>query len=651
MATTGPWALAAVLAMTCVLMPARAGQVSGIVQSGGTSVTVPLADVDLTLLEATTGQPIVLSQATSGASGEFVLSSPRDTSSSIFFITADVASGVRLVTILGPRLRPDVTVNELTTVAASYSMAQFYRTGVISGNAFGLRIAAGMCDNIVSSATGESSPVLLGSPNADQTNSLRSTRSLANLLAGCLQDPLVLAGLLDLTTPPGGAAPQHTAQALANLARDPGLNVTPIYLLTQLSDLYQPALFEMPDAWTVTVKVNDSGDDAILFGGPANIVFDDHGYAWVANNVVQGTTQSAHSIMVLKPNGQPADGTNGSPVSPITGGGLLGVGLGIDIDKQGAVWVGNFGWGGDNPTATGNGSVSQFRPSGAPVSGRQAYQGGPVRVQGTIADADGNIWLASYGNDSVFVFLGGDPDAAVSVQQYPGSQTFDIAIAPDGTAWATNGGGLAGGHPSSVARFALVGGVLQQLSLDFVGKALKTVAVDSLGNAWVASQGDDTIYVYRPDGQLIGGFGGGGIDGPWGVTVDGDDNIWVSNFGPLELGSNFTTGRLTKLCGANPAMRPPGTRMGDPLSPPTGYTVHSAGRQVLLHDGEPLYGPAGPPSFAPMMRQTNVDIDQAGNLWAVNNWKPDFDVDILLNPGGDGIVIFVGLATPPARRR
>jgi len=40
---------------------------------------------------------------------------------------------------------------------------------------------------------------------------------------------------------------------------------------------------------------------------------------------------------------------------------------------------------------------------------------------------------------------------------------------------------------------------------------------------------------------------------------------------------------------------------------------------------------------------------QAGNIWTINNWKPNFDNDALLNPGGDGIVIFVGLA-PPARR-
>ena len=49
-----------------------------------------------------------------------------------------------------------------------------------------------------------------------------------------------------------------------------------------------------------------------------------------------------------------------------------------------------------------------------------------------------------------------------------------------------------------------------------------------------------------------------------------------------------------------------------------------------------------------MMRQTGVVIDQAGNIWSLNNWKPDFDTDVASNPGGDGIIIFVGLA-PPGR--
>jgi len=51
------------------------------------------------------------------------------------------------------------------------------------------------------------------------------------------------------------------------------------------------------------------------------------------------------------------------------------------------------------------------------------------------------------------------------------------------------------------------------------------------------------------------------------------------------------------------------------------------------------------------MRLTNVVIDQAGNIWALNNWKPAFDIDVCCNAGGDGAVIFVGLAPPPASQK
>jgi hypothetical protein len=52
-----------------------------------------------------------------------------------------------------------------------------------------------------------------------------------------------------------------------------------------------------------------------------------------------------------------------------------------------------------------------------------------------------------------------------------------------------------------------------------------------------------------------------------------------------------------------------------------------------------------------MMRLTNVLSDQAANIWALNNWKSDFDIDVCCNPGRDGVVIFVGLAPPPASQK
>src|SRR5438093_10277056 len=242
----------AIFLSTSGVSSANPRSLSGVVQTGGTTSSQPLPNVHVTLLEATSALPATLGQATTDAAGRFTIPYSKASSSSIFFVKADIGEGVEFVTVLGSNLPASVTINELTTVAASYSMAQFYRTGVISGNSFGLQIAAGMNDNIVVPAAGQSSAVLLSSPNADQTNSLRSTLSLANLLAGCVNDPAVTASLFNLTTPPGGLPPHNTAEALANLARDPGRNVDAIYALTLLSDLYDPPLVSIPDAWTVT---------------------------------------------------------------------------------------------------------------------------------------------------------------------------------------------------------------------------------------------------------------------------------------------------------------------------------------------------------------------------------------------------------------
>jgi hypothetical protein len=104
---------------------------------------------------------------------------------------------------------------------------------------------------------------------------------------------------------------------------------------------------------------------------------------------------------------------------------------------------------------------------------------------------------------------------------------------------------------------------------------------------------------------------GGGLTAPWGVAVDGHDNVWVAN---------FSGQRLSEFCGKRPSQCPHGTRTGQPISPSTGY------------------------GFDGLVRNTGVQIDPSGNVWVANNWKslplPH------LNPGGYQIVAFIGLAGP-----
>lgn len=42
---------------------------------------------------------------------------------------------------------------------------------------------------------------------------------------------------------------------------------------------------------------------------------------------------------------------------------------------------------------------------------------------------------------------------------------------------------------------------------------------------------------------------------------------------------------------------------------------------------------------------TAVQVDPSGNLWVTNNWKI---IPIQNNPGGESIMIFIGIAAPIA---
>jgi len=156
------------------------------------------------------------------------------------------------------------------------------------------------------------------------------------------------------------------------------------------------------------------------------------------------------------------------------------------------------------------------------------------------------------------------------------------------------------------------------------------IAADSRGNMWVANSAalrvpcptgfldpvgtNGSITMIQRDGQATRGpFRGGGLTIAWGIAVDGDDNVWVANFGDQRL-SNF--------CGFDQGKCPPGAKTGSPISPDTGYT------------------------FDGLTRNTAVQIDRSGNVWLTNNWKNE--PNPLGNPGGYEIVAFIGLASPIA---
>ena len=122
---------------------------------------------------------------------------------------------------------------------------------------------------------------------------------------------------------------------------------------------------------------------------------------------------------------------------------------------------------------------------------------------------------------------------------------------------------------------------------------------------------------------LVGLNGGGGITIPWGISVDGDDNVWVANFGvtPLDDTEQPTIlPRVSHFCGTDTTKCPARARaVGAAISPDNGYTSDA------------------------LQRNTTTAVDPSGNLWLTNNWRL---APPKINPGGNSIVVYVGIARP-----
>jgi DNA-binding beta-propeller fold protein YncE len=234
-------------------------------------------------------------------------------------------------------------------------------------------------------------------------------------------------------------------------------------------------------------------------------------------------------------------------------------------------------------------------------------------------DQQDRIWVSNSGSDTVTRFPASDPGKAEQFKV--GFAPRAIAIDSLGNAWINN----TVGHPDTKEKLALVETKLKSKAEGLVEDSASKA--DAAAKMWidlfellVKYPGGDVSMV-RPDGTVLPPFDGGkSIIGPWGIAIDGNDNVWVAN----------ATGRsVTHLCGARPANCPPGMKTGDPISPPGGYI---GGLQIL----------------------TDLAIDPAGNLWVANNWDLPEQAGFKKAPppalstrfGGNGTVVFFGVAKP-----
>lgn len=564
-----------------------------------------------------------------------------------------ISDSVRLATVLGRRpIERDIVINERTTVATAYAMAQFLDEGEIDGPSPGLQNAADILTRLVDLDSGDTTFFLNTFPNGGSTTTRGAFNSLANMLAACVRSGIKCGEFFDLTTTPGGDEPGDTLEAAHNIALFPWQNVDGLFDFSLEEQIYGPALDSTEDitAWFLAIRYVGNGME---MNGPGNTAFDADGNAWITNNFVFRDNPSDVAcgddhVLRLTPTGEDAPG------APYQGGGTYGVGYGITLDPDSNVWVGNFAFQGEgcplDPDARAQ-SVSKFAPDGTPISPTTVgndiggFKGAGNTIfypQGTVSDFDGNIWIASCSADHVTIFPGGDPDQAFVIQDTFGDDEkivvapFDVAIDPGGNAWVT------GNESFNVAKFDPDGNLIFNVSGDEAAEAgfklPMGVATDMFGNAWVANSGfvtapcdgnsvpelkafialtldpdfmnpDASLIKVNSEGTEIGSFKGGGLLLPWGISVDGASNVWVSNFDGQTI---------SYFCGEDMSNCPPGLETGDPIAP-LGYL------------------------FNGLKRSTSVQIDPSGNVWATNNFELLAASD---NPGGDSMVVFIGAASP-----
>ena len=597
----------------------------GIVQSGNVNQIIHLSNYYIYLYESVEDKSILINETISDEDGKFEIMFESINNDSIYYIKciSKINKTKQLLHVFAYsdiNSESNIIINELTSVSSIFCFNQFFDKDDIYGNKMGLNIALGMKNNLVT-LTGNLSDVILTNPNGDETNTKKLLNTLSNIYVyGIKNKPDDLFNLII----PNNLENLNLIILFHFIAENPFQFVKnkllqendPFFVYSFVYKSYFPFLNfnNKPSSYTLVVKVNKTGNEKLLFGGPANIVFDKKGYAWITNNVYQGTYNSSNFTVVLKPDGQPAS------FSPVFDEKIVGSAYGI-TKYYDNILVSNFGWG--NVVPNGGLAIINSQNKNVNVINEEMF-----RVQGITVDKNNNIWICSNGNSKIVVIL--ENKKIISYNLGINNNPFDVICTNDNNIYISVPSGqlLSNIYKVSIMNEEII--VDKKYIFDTI--QLLGMAFDSMNNIYVCSPLNNTIYQIISSTETIVEFKEG-LYTPWGCSVDGDDNLWVANFGP----NNDDTFCITKIS-------PNGTL----LTPNNGIILNSGGQEVRLANGLPLYGiEIDKKSFKPLMRTTNCPIDMAGNVWAINNWKPSIDDNQVIedaNPGGDGICIFIGLA-------
>lgn len=628
-----------------------ADHLSGRVTVGG----APVAKSTVTLWEANAAAPNKLAETKTNDDGKFEIRGSAHGDSILYLVTTggalkdkDDNPALVLLLVLGEKPPETVVVNELTTVASAFTAARFINGQSISGNPLGLRIAAGNVPNFVDLSTGGWGKVLLDPLNSTQTTALANLDTLGSLIAAfaTVANDNWRARFFKASNPTGGTTPTNTLEALAGIAREPWTSAKELYALfdeaypqpkdgSRRAAPFVPYLAYVPDDFALSLCFAGGG-----VYSPGRLMFDAEGNQWSGQNWMAGSQSGVNTsigggVVKMSPNGTALS----PPITGFSGMGIDGVGWGTAVTSE-RVWATSF-----------NGKILVMDFDGKPVGDESdfPFKRNFLGLMGIGVAANGDVWIADGANDQLLTFPGGRVKDGRIVKVAGLKSPFDVVIDDENRVWVSNS------QSDKVVRFPANDPT--QVESFRAGIGVRALALDSKGNVWVASNMSldfpppvipdgasimeqfkiaaghmltilsknpkmvtGVVNMIRPDGSQPAAMGFTGdkkISVPWGLNIDGNDDVWVGNF----------WGRgVVLMAGDNTKGHPPGTKTGDVLH------VFQGGSIQML---------------------TDVSIDPAGNVWAANNWNslngaaaPDPLRPTSTWGGGSGITVIYGVAAP-----
>jgi Chitobiase/beta-hexosaminidase C-terminal domain len=386
-----------------------------------------------------------------------------------------------------------VMVNEVTTVASTYALAQFAVTSAsgpgiqigtsagypTAGNYQGLASAMKTVRNLVNLSAGTALSITpfyqaLGSASGDILNSSyvpqARINTLAEILNACVSSNGTAVGCSNLfsavtpTTPAGGSAavaPTDTLQAILDIALNPGSNADMLYGLASAgAPLGSPApsiLTSAPTDWTLALTFTGGGlgvlpgatQTAALNAGNSfavtGMALDAGGNVWLTtiSNPNDSSPPANPDAAIEFDNQGNAISTKLSTTAyaggyqpTFNGTPVLNGNDSIVVDLTGDIWIG----GSKFTKMTSSGTVAQGNYAGAPVPPQNVTTCG--QVNSMVVDASNDLWAGCVdpvgdGMISEMSAADGSPIGAISsgTSQLGLSNIGGVALDLSGNLW------------------------------------------------------------------------------------------------------------------------------------------------------------------------------------------------------------------------